>query len=106
MGVIGICFSVLDRDAMKERRTGLETLGQVADCLLLIRKRCSWLMVQPPKLLEHFGVIGLMLKDPTVRISSVLKLDVSTDLHPKTEATHFTILLIDMSELEPDIPRG
>ena len=55
--------------------TGLETLGQVRDCLFLVGKRSSWLMVQPTELLKYFGMIGLMFKNPTIRVTSVLKLN-------------------------------
>jgi hypothetical protein len=71
----------------------------------LIHEGRAGLVMQPAELLKDLSMIRLMGKDTVVGISRVLVLHVSdAAIKAYTQSTHIAVLLIDVSELEPNIP--
>jgi hypothetical protein len=86
------------------RLTRLEALREVLNGFVLIGEWCARLVMQPSKLLQDFGVVGLVSQYPHVRISGVFVLSSARTRHSHGES-HVSVLLIDVPKLEPDVPR-
>jgi hypothetical protein len=81
----------------------LERLCEISHRLILIGKGSIALVVQPPKLLQHLGMVRLLVQHPHVRVSRRSKLHVSMSC--SIEFTHVLLQLVYVSDLEPDVPR-
>lgn len=72
-------------------------------------------MVQPTQLLQNFGVVGRLIQHPLVRRLGTIELQDNVRIlhgHTKSQTiAYIFLLLMNMSDLEPDVllgkgPRG
>ena len=88
-------------------RISFQTFGEVGDCGVLIGKGGTRLVIEPTELLQDFGVIGIVLQYTLVRVlSSVILKWPSARGTSRGGVTHVFLLLVDVSNLEPDVDLG
>lgn len=88
------------------RVVGCHRFLQVLDGPVLTGKALALVVVQPAKLLENLGVVGIPLKDTVIGSLGIIKLE-QGQYHWRVRRdrgeTHVFLLLMYVSNLEPDV---
>lgn len=99
------------RTGEERKLTGSDRLLQVLNSPLLAVEMLALGVVQPTKLLQNLGVVGVAVEDPVVGSLRILKLSAGEGLASQQPArtvqyTYVFLLLMDMADLEPYVLLG
>lgn len=90
--------------------TSTDRLLQVLNSLLLARVAVALLVVEPTKLLENLGVVGVTLQHASIGTLSRFELDKEVSMARRStrliSGTYILLLLVDVADLEPDVLLG
>lgn len=91
------------------RPTSADGLFQVLDCPVLGFIGVALLVMQPAQLLKYLGVVGGVVQNTLIGSLGAVELDemsaAESTVHPRITA-HVFLLLMDMTNLEPDVLLG
>lgn len=86
--------------------TSIDRFLQKLNGLLLARGIRALLVVEPPKLLENLGMVGIALEHAVVsRLSGIIlkRISVSGRRRNFRRPTYILLLFVNMANLEPDV---
>lgn len=101
-------FSAPDHDRRNRDRvilTGADRFLQILDGMFLAAESGALLVMQPAKLLQNFCVIGVSVKNPSIRrlCRVILERRSAYSDQSSEERAHIFLLLVHMADLEPDV---
>lgn len=85
--------------------TGADGFLQILNGMFLAAESGALLVMQPAKLLQNFCVIGVSVKNPSIRrfCRVILKRRSACSDQSSEERAHIFLLLVHMADLEPDV---